>query len=162
MSEIVMKPIGTIYTPFKEAEGTPIQPARSGGTRGHIELLTELESGLSDLEGFSHIVLVYVFHLSSGFNLEVTPFLDTNRRGLFATRAPRRPNQIGLSVVRLLGIKKNRLEIEGVDMIDGTPLLDIKPYVPVFDQPTEVRLGWLQQKASEADTTRADDRFERN
>ncbi len=141
--KIECRPIGFIHSPFKEKQGMPIQPTRGRGVRGTVEIMPEYADGLADLEGFSHVVLIYIFHRSQGFNLRVTPFLDTEKRGLFATRAPRRPNPIGLSVVRLIGIEDSRLLIEDLDILDGTPLLDIKPYVPEFDHRTDVREGWL-------------------
>lgn len=154
-------PIGVIHTPFATPEGAPIQPDRSGSTRGTIEIRPEYAAGLRDLEGFSHIIVLYCFHLSHGFELEVVPYLDDQPRGLFATRAPRRPNPIGLSVVRLEWVRDNVLEIANVDMIDGSPLLDIKPYVPQFDRETEIRIGWLEGKAQRAGDSRADRRFHR-
>ena len=141
--KIECRPIGFIHSPFKERRGTPIQPTRGRGVRGTVEIMPDYADGLADLDGFSHVVLIYIFHRSQGFDLRVTPFLDTKKRGLFATRAPRRPNPIGLSVVRLIGIEDNRLLIEDLDILDGTPLLDIKPYIPEFDHRTEVREGWL-------------------
>jgi tRNA-Thr(GGU) m(6)t(6)A37 methyltransferase TsaA len=161
MSEEEMKieyrPIGLIHTPFKQRQGMPIQPSRGRGVRGTVEVAPEFADGLADLDGFSHVVLIYHFHRSRGFDLRVTPFLDTEKRGLFATRAPRRPNAIGLSVVRLLGIEGNRIAVQDLDILDGTPLLDIKPYVPEFDHRTEVCEGWLEGvKDRNVD---ADDRF---
>jgi tRNA-Thr(GGU) m(6)t(6)A37 methyltransferase TsaA len=135
----------------------PIQPSRAKGTRGTVEVLPEYAEGLADLEGFSHIILIYHFHRSTGHRLKVVPFLDTEERGVFATRAPSRPNAIGLSLVRLVSVEKNRLSVEGVDILDGTPLLDIKPYVPDFDEKTDVRLGWLE--AAQKRTVVSDDRF---
>jgi tRNA-Thr(GGU) m(6)t(6)A37 methyltransferase TsaA len=114
-----------------------------------VEVFPEFASGLQDLEEFSHIILLYAFHCSSGYSLQVKPFLDDQLRGLFATRHPCRPNPIGLSVVRLLAYRENILDIEGVDMLDGTPLLDIKPYVPDFDVRTDVRTGWYARRSKE-------------
>jgi tRNA-Thr(GGU) m(6)t(6)A37 methyltransferase TsaA len=141
--EFVMHPIGIIHSPFHEREQTPIQPSRSQA-QGRIEVYLEFAAGLEDIEGFSHIILLYVFHQSSGFTLRVKPFLDDRLHGLFATRYPKRPNPIGISVVRLAGRKGNILQIEGVDVLDGTPLLDIKPYVSEFDLRTATRSGWLE------------------
>lgn len=152
-------PIGTIHSPFTSAEDMPIQPAGAQGVRGWIELLPHFETGLQDLDGFSHIVLLYHFHQALGFELLVTPFLDDQPHGLFATRAPRRPNPIGLSVVRLLAIEGTTLQIEGVDILDGTPLLDIKPHVPAFESGPVERLGWLEGAAEEARRARSDRRF---
>jgi tRNA (adenine37-N6)-methyltransferase len=139
--EFVMRPIGEIHTPFLDKRGTPIQPSRSSAP-GQVEVYPAYVDGLRDLDGFSHIILLYVFHRSDDYALLVKPFLDDRERGLFATRYPARPNPIGLSIVRLLAIHERVLEIEGADMLDGTPLLDIKPYVPDFDVRTDVRTGW--------------------
>ncbi|MBN2310166.1 MAG: tRNA (N6-threonylcarbamoyladenosine(37)-N6)-methyltransferase TrmO [Candidatus Hydrogenedentes bacterium] len=153
------RPIGIIHTPFSRPEGMPIQPAGAGGIRGTVEVFQEFQDGLSDLDGFSHIILLYHFHRSRDFQLRVVPFLDTEPRGLFATRAPRRPNPIGLSVVRLCGVDGCLLEIENVDMLDGTPLLDIKPYVPEFDRHTDIRTGWLERVGRGVTQHRSDVRF---
>jgi tRNA-Thr(GGU) m(6)t(6)A37 methyltransferase TsaA len=146
--EFMMKPIGVIHTPFNDKSQTPIQPTRSQAT-GRVEVFPEFAAGLKDLEEFSHIILLYAFHCSSGYSLQVKPFLDDQLRGLFATRHPCRPNPIGLSIVRLLACRENILDIEGVDMLDGTPLLDIKPYVPDFDVRTEVKTGWYAHRSKE-------------
>ena len=116
----------------------PIQPTGAKGIQGTVEILPEFQAGLNDLEGFSHIILLYHLHRSEGFKLTVTPFLDDQPRGLFATRAPKRPNSIGLSVVKLVRQEENILHIENVDILDGTPLLDIKPYIPVFEPDEEI------------------------
>ncbi len=155
--KIEYQPIGLIHTPFNQRQGMPIQPSRGRGVRGIVEVAPEFADGLADLDGFSHVVLIYHFHRSRGFDLRVTPFLDTEKRGLFATRAPRRPNAIGLSVVRLLGIEGNRIDVQDLDILDGTPLLDIKPYVPEFDHRTEVREGWLEGVKDRS--VDSDDRF---
>jgi tRNA-Thr(GGU) m(6)t(6)A37 methyltransferase TsaA len=144
--EFILKPIGVIHSPFTEPKTTPIQPTRSQAI-GQVEVAPQFAAGLQDLEGFSHLILLYVFHQAQGYALLVKPFLDDRLRGLFATRYPRRPNPIGLSVVRLLARYGNILEIEGVDVLDGTPLLDIKPYVPDFDVRTDVRTGWYETRS---------------
>jgi len=159
MSEIKFKPIGIIHTPFRQPKGTPIQPSRSDGAVGWIKLYSEYVRGVSDLDGFSHIVLIYYFHLSKGFELMVTPYLDNNLRGLFATRAPGRPNPIGISVVKLQRIEDNILHVIDVDIVDGTPLLDIKPHIPDFNSPENVRVGWLNNKNDNNDINLADNRF---
>ena len=159
MEEIQYRPIGTIRSPFKDVQGAAIQPAGAKGVFGTVEIEPEYREGLSDLEGFSHIILIYHFHLCRGYSLQVKPFMDDTLRGLFATRAPRRPNPIGISVVRLIKVEGCTLHIEGVDMVDGTPLLDVKPYVPQFDAPTVERIGWLTGKADQAREMRADERF---
>jgi len=159
MPDFSFHSIGTIHTPFKNRKGMPIQPAGAKDIFGSIKILEEYASGLKDLGGFSHIILLYAFHESQGFDLEVTPFMDTATHGLFSTRAPRRPNPIGLSVVRLLECEGPLLKIQGIDVLDGTPLLDIKPYVPAFDGPTVDAIGWLEKNAAKADHLRSDARF---
>lgn len=157
---ITFEAIGTIHTPFKTKEGMPIQSNGAKGIKGQIELKKELIPGLTDLEGFSHIILIYHFHKSSGFELLTRPFLDISKRGVFSTRAPKRPNQIGLSVVRLIKIEKHILSIENVDMLDETPLLDIKPYVPDFDIHKTEKNGWTENKTNHLNETKSDKRFE--
>lgn len=159
MNQIVYKPIGIIHSPFKNIKGMPIQPAGAKGIAGTIELKPEYVEGLKDLEGFSHIILLYHFHLSKGYSLKVKPYMDENKRGVFATRAPRRPNPIGLSVVRLVKVQDYVLHIKNVDVIDGTPLLDIKPYIPEFDIYKVERRGWLSKKANKVYKVRSDERF---
>ncbi|MFN2219042.1 MAG: tRNA (N6-threonylcarbamoyladenosine(37)-N6)-methyltransferase TrmO, partial [Anaerolineae bacterium] len=131
----------------------------AGGIRGTVEVLPEFVAGLQDLDGFSHIILLYHFHRVSQVKLTVVPFLDVEPRGVFATRAPSRPNPIGLSIVRLLGIEANVLQIENVDIVNGTPLLDIKPYVPAFDHNQTERTGWLETTKERVEEKRSDDRF---
>ncbi len=157
--KICFQPIGILHTPFSNLEDMPIQPRGAGGIKGELILDEQFVPGLKDLDGFSHIYLLYFFHKVTNFNLTVTPFLDHTPHGLFATRAPKRPNPIGLSVVRLVGIEGNRLLLEDVDMLNGTPVLDIKPYVPAFDQPEDVRVGWLTGRDDQAQNKRSDDRF---
>ena len=144
--DITLKPVGVIHSPFTEKTQTPIQPTRSQAT-GWVEVYPEYTDGLQDLEGQSHIFLLYAFHKSEGYALRVRPFLDDQEHGIFATRYPCRPNPLGLSVVRLVARRKNVLEIAGVDVLDGTPLLDIKPYVPDFDTPQDVRVGWYATRS---------------
>jgi len=153
--------IGIIHSPFTNPSGTPIQPAGAMGVEGTIEIEPEFAAGLKDLEGFSHLILLYHFHLSRGFSLTVAPFLDDQPHGVFATRAPRRPNPIGLSIVRLLRREGSVLWVSDIDIVDGTPLLDIKPYVPEFDLRKTSRIGWLERKAHLARGVRSDDRFSR-
>ena len=135
----------------------PIQASRAKDAQGTVEVFPEYAEGLADLDGFSHIILLYHFHKSRQCRLRVVPFLDTQKRGIFATRAPSRPNPIGLSIVRLVSIAGNRLTVQGVDMLDGTPLLDIKPYVPEFDEREYVRIGWLENVRDHDPVS--DDRF---
>jgi tRNA-Thr(GGU) m(6)t(6)A37 methyltransferase TsaA len=159
MLTIELEPIGIIHSPFSTPDNMPIQPAGAQGIPGTVELMPEYIAGLNDLTGFSHIYLIYLFHLSQGYNLKVIPFLDTVPRGLFDTRAPRRPNPIGLSIVKLNKIIENIIEIENVDIIDGTPLLDIKPYVPEMDAPENCRIGWLTEYSSMIRQRKSDKRF---
>jgi tRNA-Thr(GGU) m(6)t(6)A37 methyltransferase TsaA len=151
--------IGTIRTPFTDPRNMPIQPSGAAGVKGTIEILAEYAGGLKDLDGFSHIILLYQFHRSQGYELEVVPFLDSQSHGVFATRAPRRPNPIGISVVRLERVENGILDVEGIDVLDGTPLIDIKPYVPDFDLHADVRTGWLAEVSKKARDKRSDDRF---
>ncbi|WP_281351399.1 tRNA (N6-threonylcarbamoyladenosine(37)-N6)-methyltransferase TrmO [Prolixibacter denitrificans] len=150
-----------MFTPFKSKEGMPIQSRLAKGIKGRIELKEEFVPGLLDLDGFSHIFLVYYFHESNGFELQVKPFLDDNKHGVFATRAPKRPNGIGMSVVKLLHVDKNILEVENVDMLDGTPLLDIKPYIPQFDDHQVEKWGWVEDKENRMKDIQSDDRFDK-
>ena len=159
MDSIQYHPIGIIHTPHKSTEGAPIQAAGAKDIAGYIDIFPEYTAGLADLAGFSHIFMLYHFHLSKKFSLKVKPFLDDQKRGLFATRAPSRPNPIGLSVVRLMGITENRLTIQDVDVVDGTPLLDIKPYVPEFDVREVDQIGWIGKKAGKLDEVVDDGRF---
>lgn len=152
-------PIGTIHSPFTEPAGMPIQPAGAAGARGTIVIDEKFRAGLRDLDGFSRIILIYAFHRSQGYELEVIPFLDTAPHGVFATRAPRRPNAIGMSIVQLISINDGELVIEGVDVVDGTPLLDIKPYVPEFDSHPDERSGWFDGCRERVVNVRADERF---
>lgn len=154
---IEYRPIGVIHSPFERVEGIPIQPSHAQDVKGIVELYPEYVEGLCDLDGFSHVILLYHLHESKSYRLKVVPFLDTEPRGLFATRAPNRPNPIGLSVVRLVAVVENTLFIEDVDILDGTPLLDVKPYVDDFDARSEVRIGWL--KSARRQKKVADDRF---
>jgi len=157
--EIVYRSIGTIHSPFQDITGMPIQPGGAEGVRGRIEILPEFIPAPKDLEGFSHLILIYHLHRAGEYKALVVPFLDKQPHGLFATRAPARPNPIGLSVVRLLRVDGNQIDIENVDILDGTPLLDFKPYAPDFDAPSEVRVGWLENFKAQMKQKRSDDRF---
>lgn len=156
---IEFSPIGLIHSPFTDPEGMPIQPAGAADVQGTVEVYEDFRAGLQDLDGFSHVILLYHLHRSRGFDLRVVPFLDTRPRGLFATRAPRRPNAIGLSVVRLHRIEDGMLHVRNIDVLDGTPLLDIKPYVPEFDAQAGVRVGWLEKAKQAVSQQRSDERF---
>lgn len=160
MAKIEFEPIGVIHTPFKTREDVPIQSTGGQDIEAVVEVYPEYAEGLADVNGFSHLLLVYHLHLSEGYKLKVVPFADTIERGLFATRAPRRPNPIGVSVVKLERVEGASLHIRGVDMVDGTPLLDIKPCVPhLYPSPDEVRMGWLEGKVDRLRSNRADRRF---
>ena len=160
LNTITFNPIGTIHSPFKDVAGMPIQPVGAKGVRGKIHMCPEFISGLQDVDGFSHLILIYYFHRVEGFVLETQPFLDDVKRGLFATRAPRRPNAIGLSIVKLDFVENLTLHISDVDILDGTPLLDIKPYVPEFDHRGETTIGWLSGKVGHVTQKKSDSRFD--
>lgn len=158
-NKIEYKPIGKIHTTNKKAEGTPIQPKGAEGIEGQVEIYPEYVDGLKDLEGFSHIILIYHFHRSGKAPLQVKPYMDDKKHGVFAMRGPSRPNSIGISTVKLMRIKDNKLMVENVDMIDGTPLLDIKPYVPDFDKHETESFGWLEENVEKLPNTKDDGRF---
>jgi len=149
MKKIIYKPIGIIYTPFKGTKGMPNQPTAGKNVEGIIEVHPEYIKGLNDLEGFSQLILIYHFHLSVDYTLRVKPFMHDRFRGVFATRSPRRPNPIGMSVVRLTRVKEGRIYVKDLDIVDGTPLLDIKPYIP-DDCQKVMRIGWLSERANQA------------
>jgi len=159
MDELQLKPIGIIHSPFQRASDTPIQGAMARGAEGWVEIFAEFVEGLKDLEGFERVWLIYWFDRATAPQLIVKPYLDQEEHGVFATRAPCRPNPIGLSCVRLLGVESAGFRIGEVDILDRTPLLDIKPYVPVFDCFEVRRGGWLAGKG--AGRVLADGRFER-
>lgn len=153
-------PIGTIHTPYTDVKNMPIQPLAAEGVKGYIELLPEYVAGLKDIEGFSHLTLLYRFHKITSYELVLKPFMDTEVRGVFACKAPKRPNAIGLSTVRLLGVDGNILHIEQVDMLDGTPLIDIKPFYPRYDNREHVQIGWLEKNNElPVEKLRSDERF---
>ena len=159
MEDITYRPIGVIRTPYKEPRGTPIQPPGARGIEGTVELAPEYRPGLKDLEGFSHVILLYHFHLAEDRSLRVRPYMDDETRGVFATRIPGRPNPIGLSIVRLMGVDGGTLRVQDLDIVDGTPLLDIKPYVPAFDHREADRIGWLADRSEGVHKARSDGRF---
>jgi tRNA-Thr(GGU) m(6)t(6)A37 methyltransferase TsaA len=159
MDMMQVRPIGLIRTPFRRLDGMPIQPPGAKGAAGQVEVCEEFREGLQDLDGFSHLILLYWFHQSDGFDLVVEPFLDSHPRGIFSTRAPKRPNPIGFSVVQLERIEGGVLYVRDADILDGTPLLDIKPYVPAFDTPQNVSVGWLRGAETKVAGERSDDRF---
>lgn len=152
--------IGVIHTPFDSPEEMPIQPVGAEGVVGTVELDPSYAEGLQDLDGFTHCMLLYHFHAASNIvSLQVEPFLDDSNRGLFATRAPQRPNPIGLSVVEIDSVTDHEVSVEGIDVVDGTPLLDVKPFVPQFDVPDAAETGWLDASKSTIQSQRAVERF---
>jgi len=157
---IQLNPIGIIHSPFTQIVGTPIQSTYSKNGEGTVEIFPEFKQGLKDLEGFSHIYLIYYFHKSKGYCLTCRPFLDNVERGLFAIRAPRRPNPIGLSIVKLKEIRDNIISVSSLDILDGTPLIDIKPYIPHFDAPKTTKVGWFKEVSEKnKGTIISDNRF---
>jgi len=159
MQQVVFTPIGRIRSPFHTTVGMPIQSVGAKGVAGTVEIEPAYQAGLKDIDGFDYLILIYYLHLPGEYTLEVKPFLDEQAHGVFATRSPRRPNPIGLSIVRLVQVAAYQLHIEDVDVIDGTPLLDIKPYVPAFDDRVAERIGWLAKNISAVYHVSADDRF---
>jgi len=159
LKSILLKPIGVVHSPYLEPKGVPIQPARNNDKEGRIEIFPEFAEGLKDLEGFSHIFLIYYFHLIDKTSLSVIPFLDDQVRGVYSTRAPSRPNHIGLSMVSLLKVEDNILHISEFDIVNGTPLLDIKPCIPDFDFTNIEKIGWLEQALKRLPSTEDDGRF---
>ncbi|MBN1301025.1 MAG: tRNA (N6-threonylcarbamoyladenosine(37)-N6)-methyltransferase TrmO [Melioribacteraceae bacterium] len=157
--KIEFRKIGVIRSPHKTPEGIPIQPVGAEGVKAEIELLEEYQEGLKDLENFSHLIVIYHFHKSQGFDLIVKPYLQEESHGVFATRAPKRPNPIGLSVLKLNKIVNNVLYVENVDILDGTPVLDIKPYVSRFDFVQKEKIGWLENEIHESREKKSDGRF---
>ncbi len=154
--EVTYHPIGTIRSPFTDPADMPVQPTSSASRPGTVEIDAPFVEGLRDLAGFSHVILLYHLHVAGAPRLTVTPFLDTEPRGVFATRAPSRPNPIGLSIVALERVEGHVLHVRGLDVLDGTPLLDLKPYVPEFDHRPDARIGWLEGKVADR---LSDDRF---
>ncbi|MEW6367691.1 MAG: tRNA (N6-threonylcarbamoyladenosine(37)-N6)-methyltransferase TrmO [Acidobacteriota bacterium] len=142
LRSVTYKPIGTVRSEHRDPERTPIQPTHARGCRGRLQIRPEVAAGLKDLDGFSHILLIYHLHKAGGPMLTVRPFMDEAERGVFATRHPRRPNAIGISVVRLVRIEGETLYVDDLDILDGTPLLDIKPFVRRFDTVGTSRDGW--------------------
>jgi len=159
LKPILYEPIGTIYTPFKDTQYMPIQAKGGRGIKGTIGIKPSFAEGLNDIGGFSHIMLIYHFHRSKNYSLMVRPFMDDTLHGVFATRAPKRPNPIGISVVRLRKVEGRVLYIEDVDIVNGTPLLDIKPYIPDIDAFRTKRIGWLSKKTKGFRKAKSDRRF---
>lgn len=152
---ICLTPLGVIHSPFSQLNGMPIQAAAGSGVAGTVELDPAYADGLKDIEGFSHLILIFHLHLTEEPSLQVVPFLDTVAHGVFATRSPKRPNRLGISVVRLMRVEGNVLHVQDLDIVDGTPLLDIKPYVPQFDDRSDARIGWFENNVERMHTVRA-------
>lgn len=156
---INFRPIGYFQTPHEDVRGMPIQPPGASGVHGSITVLPDFLEGLKDIEGFSYLIVLYHLHEITSQELTVTPFLDKTPHGIFATRSPSRPNPIGLSVLRLLDVKGDTLLLQNVDVLDGTPVIDIKPYVPDFDVWPAKRVGWFEGKSGNAAKMKSDARF---
>jgi tRNA-Thr(GGU) m(6)t(6)A37 methyltransferase TsaA len=156
---VEFRPIGIIHSPYQKLTAMPIQPTSKKAKPATVEVFPMFAKGLKDLDGFSHVYLIYFLHKSGKQRLLVRPFLDTHLRGVFATRAPVRPNPIGLSLVRVTKFHGNTFEVAALDALDGTPLLDIKPYIPDFENPRRVRLGWLASRRAAVASRRSDSRF---
>lgn len=152
-------PIGYVSASFKSPQNAPIQPSGASGSDAYITIKPELITGLQDIGGFSHLIIIYHFHLAKAAKLICQPFLDNQTHGIFAIRGPNRPNPIGLSIVELKVVEANVITIGRNDMVDGTPVLDIKPYVVDFDCYPTAAKGWLEGKAQYSKSKRSDDRF---
>jgi len=159
MQTITYSPIGVVRSPFTTLAGMPIQTVAAAAIAATIELEPSYAAGLRDIDAFSYLLIISHLHLMQGYALEVTPFMDTQTHGVFATRSPRRPNPIGLSIVRLVRVEGATLHIEEVDLVDGTPVLDIKPYVPQLDDRAAERIGWFAANVHKVYAVRADDRI---
>ncbi len=157
--KITYEPIGIIHSPFTQLSDMPIQPTSESSAPGHLEIYPEFIEGLQDLGGFSHIYLLYHLHQARQARLSVVPFLDTKARGIFATRAPSRPNPIGLSLVKLVHVENARVYVEQLDVLNGTPLLDLKPFIPAFENGEDIRTGWLEEIQKNVAKKRSDNRF---
>jgi len=154
-----INPIGIIHSPYKLIEDMPIQPKGASEVAGHVIVDEKYIDGLQDIDGFSHIYLLYSFHKATRIEMHVTPFMDRQTRGVFATRSPLRPNHIGISIVKLTRVEGNKVFVKGIDILDGTPLLDIKPYIEKFDAVQDSVSGWLQASDEEIRKKRSDKRF---
>jgi len=152
MDSIIIKPIGVIRTPFNKIENIPIQGILGNDTEGYVELEKKYTDGLTDLDKFSHAILIYYFHRSSREDIVGSPFLENTEHGIFAIRSPHRPNHLGMTIVKIKKIKANKLYFTSADMLDQTPLLDIKPYIKYFDQRDNVISGWIDYHFKDADS----------
>lgn len=162
MDQVVYQPIGYVESPFRHPTNVPVQTVAGMNETGKIILEDKYKAGLQDLKKFTHLILIYHFHLSKGYTLTAKPFLDDKEHGIFAIKGPRRPNPIGISTVKLLDICDNKLMISGIDLVDGTPILDIKPFIPEFDNRLDASSGWLNKTKEEIECKKSDDRFALN
>jgi tRNA (adenine37-N6)-methyltransferase len=153
-------PIGVLRSPYTALDGMPLQTVAATEVEATVDLDARVHGALRDLDGFSHLWLIAHLHRVDGWTPEVTPFLDDDRpRGVLATRSPRHPNPVGLSLVELLAVEPGALRIRGIDLLDGTPVLDVKPYVPLFDARVDVRTGWFADAAERVRSVRSDARY---
>lgn len=159
MENIIYQPIGIIHTPFNTPDNMPIQNCGAKGVHGTIEIYPEFVAGLQDVEEFSHLILVYHLHQVNHYSLKVIPFMDKIEHGIFSTRAPVRPNPIGITVLKLIELKGCMITIEGVDMLNETPLLDMKPYLPSVDAMNNVKIGWFERDIKNFESKKSDTRF---
>ena len=159
MHRLTLQLIGIIRSPFEDQANMPIQPVGASDTEGEVLVDQEFQDGLEGLEAFSHIYLIYYFHQTKRTELKVVPYMDTQPKGVFATRSPLRPAHVGISIVRLLAVEGTRLKIRGVDVLDGTPLIDIKPYIPHFDYQDGASSGWMKSPRSDVEARKSDNRF---
>lgn len=158
---IILEPIGVVHSEFKDVKSMPIQPTGDNASEGRIEICSKYIEGLKDLDGFSHIIIIYHFHKADQVKLNVKPFLDDKTHGVFATRTPVRPNHIGISVVEIDRVEENNIFIKNIDVLNGTPVIDIKPFVPGFDIPkSDIKIGWLESNIQNVGTRLSDDRFD--
>jgi tRNA-Thr(GGU) m(6)t(6)A37 methyltransferase TsaA len=160
-TDIVFRSIGTIHSAHKELDKIPIQPVFANGIKGKVVLKPEFIDGILNLQAFSHIYLFYYFHMSQKTRLHVKPYLSDEEQGIFATRAPHRPNKLGMSLVRLASIEGDTLYIEDIDIVDGTPLIDIKPYIKRFDLRRSVRSGWHDEISEDTVSARGRRNYDR-
>jgi len=156
---MILEPIGLIHTPYTQLKQMPIQAKGAADTNATLEIDALYQEGLKDLEGFSHIYIFYHFHKATRIELEVTPFMDTKKRGVFATRSPLRPSHMGMSITQIISVCDNIVTIQGIDVLDGTPLIDIKPYIPQFDSVSRVKTGWMDKDESKVIDQTSDGRF---
>jgi tRNA-Thr(GGU) m(6)t(6)A37 methyltransferase TsaA len=157
--QIIFTPIGKITSPFESQEGTPIQGKMAPEKKARVEIFPDFAKGLKDLDGFSHIYLLYKFDRVGPGDILTKPYLDTEKRGIFATRSPRRPNPIGLTIVKIEKVNSDSIDVSGVDLLNNTPIIDIKPYIPDFDEHKDVKIGWYGKNPKRQKLVLADDRF---